>query len=145
MRSVVTLRRRPRGGHILFAGWDGSGPASGRKGRCYRAPALRLGRHDLPFITVGLQVHATLAQILSFEGLAVSSPIYPILRSAKNTLPFPKSARHPAEMKRVRIRGVVDHVSRRANSGEIDRALIKFVEALAIADEDAIIFLKASV
>ena len=60
------------------------------KGRCYRAPALRLGRHDLPFITVGLQVHATLAQMLSFGGLAVSSPIYPILRSAKNTLPFPK-------------------------------------------------------
>ncbi len=90
VRSVVTLGRRPCGGHILFTGWDGSGPASGRKGRCYRAPALRLGRHDLLFITVGLQVHATLAQILSFEGLAVSSPIYPILRSAKNTLPFPK-------------------------------------------------------
>ena len=37
-------------------------------------------------------------------------------------------------MKRARMRGVVDHVSRRANSGEIGRALIKFVEALAIAD-----------
>ena len=32
------------------------------------------------------------------------------------------------------MRGLVDRVSRRATSGEIDPALIKFVEALAIAD-----------
>jgi hypothetical protein len=37
-------------------------------------------------------------------------------------------------MKRARMRRVVDRVSRRATSGEIDPALIKFVEALAIAD-----------
>jgi hypothetical protein len=37
-------------------------------------------------------------------------------------------------MKRARMRGVIDRVSRRASSGEIDPALIKFVEALAIAD-----------
>jgi len=37
-------------------------------------------------------------------------------------------------MKRARIRGAVDRVSRRATLGEIDPALIKFVEALAIAD-----------
>jgi hypothetical protein len=32
------------------------------------------------------------------------------------------------------MRGVVDRVSGRATSGEIDPALIKFVETLAIAD-----------
>jgi hypothetical protein len=37
-------------------------------------------------------------------------------------------------MKRARTRGAVDRVTRRATSGEIDPALIKFVEALAIAD-----------
>lgn len=37
-------------------------------------------------------------------------------------------------MKRARRRAVVYRVSRRASSGEIDPALIKFVEALAIAD-----------
>ena len=37
-------------------------------------------------------------------------------------------------MKRARMRGVVDRVSRRATSGDIDPILIKFVEALAIAD-----------
>ena len=37
-------------------------------------------------------------------------------------------------MKRARMKGVVDRVSRRATSGEIDPILIKFVEALAIAD-----------
>jgi hypothetical protein len=37
-------------------------------------------------------------------------------------------------MKRARMRGVFDRVSRCATSGEIDPALFKFVEALAIAD-----------
>jgi hypothetical protein len=37
-------------------------------------------------------------------------------------------------MKRAKMRGVVDRVSGRATSDEIDLALIKFVEALAIAD-----------
>ena len=37
-------------------------------------------------------------------------------------------------MKRARTRGAVDRTSWRATSGEIDPALIKFVEALAIAD-----------
>lgn len=37
-------------------------------------------------------------------------------------------------MKRARMSGAVDCVTRRATSGEIDSALIKFVEALAIAD-----------
>lgn len=37
-------------------------------------------------------------------------------------------------MKRTRMKGVVDRVSRRATSREIDPTLIKFVEALAIAD-----------
>ena len=37
-------------------------------------------------------------------------------------------------MKRARMKGVVDRVSRPATSGEIDPILIKFVEALAIAD-----------
>ena len=37
-------------------------------------------------------------------------------------------------MKRARMRGAADRVSRRATSGEIDPILIKFVEALAIAD-----------
>ena len=37
-------------------------------------------------------------------------------------------------MKRARMKGVVDRVSRPATSGEIDPALVKFVEALAIAD-----------
>lgn len=37
-------------------------------------------------------------------------------------------------MKRPKIKGAVDRVTPRATSGEIDPALIKFVEALAIAD-----------
>jgi hypothetical protein len=37
-------------------------------------------------------------------------------------------------MKRARMRRAVDRVSRRPTSGEVDPALIKFVEALAIAD-----------
>jgi hypothetical protein len=37
-------------------------------------------------------------------------------------------------MTRARTRAVVDRVSQRASSREIDPALIKFVEALAIAD-----------
>jgi hypothetical protein len=37
-------------------------------------------------------------------------------------------------MKRARMRGVFDRVSRSTTSGEIDPALFKFVEALAIAD-----------
>jgi hypothetical protein len=37
-------------------------------------------------------------------------------------------------MKRARMMGAVDRVTPRATSGEIDPALIKFVEALAIAD-----------
>jgi hypothetical protein len=37
-------------------------------------------------------------------------------------------------MKRARTRGAVDRVTRRATSGDIDPALIRFVEALAIAD-----------
>ena len=37
-------------------------------------------------------------------------------------------------MKRARTRGAVDRASWRATSSEIDPALIKFVEALAIAD-----------
>jgi hypothetical protein len=37
-------------------------------------------------------------------------------------------------MKRARTRGAVDRASCRATSGETDPALIKFVEALAIAD-----------
>ena len=37
-------------------------------------------------------------------------------------------------MKRARMRGVFDRVSRCVTSGEIDPALFKFVEALAIAD-----------
>ena len=37
-------------------------------------------------------------------------------------------------MKRARKRGTVDRASWSATSGEIDPALIKFVEALAIAD-----------
>jgi hypothetical protein len=37
-------------------------------------------------------------------------------------------------MKRARMRGAVDRVTPRATSGEIDPALIEFVEALAIAD-----------
>ena len=37
-------------------------------------------------------------------------------------------------MKRARMRGVFDRVSRSTASGEIDPALFKFVEALAIAD-----------
>ena len=37
-------------------------------------------------------------------------------------------------MKRARTREMVDRASQRATSGEIDPALIKFVEALAIAD-----------
>ena len=37
-------------------------------------------------------------------------------------------------MKRARMRGVFDRVSRSTTSGEIDPTLFKFVEALAIAD-----------
>lgn len=37
-------------------------------------------------------------------------------------------------MKRSRMRGLVDRASRRATSDQFDPALIKFVEALAIAD-----------
>ena len=37
-------------------------------------------------------------------------------------------------MKRARMKGAVDRVTPRATSGELDPALIKFVEALAIAD-----------
>ncbi len=53
---------------------------------------------------------------------------------AKNALPFYKLALHPAGMTRARTRAVVDRVSQCASSREIDPALIKFVEALAIAD-----------
>lgn len=37
-------------------------------------------------------------------------------------------------MKRARLVGVVDRVPGRATSGELDPALVQFVEALAIAD-----------